>query len=132
MKLGDYFQGKYIRASDLPHPVKVRIREFKVEEVGQDRERRLVAYFEGGRKGLVVSPGHARTLEALFGNVELEEMVGRELVLWNDPSVVYQGRVGGVRIRAVAGGAHHEAPARPGGAPPRRGPEPHEDPHPAF
>jgi hypothetical protein len=60
-----------------------------------------VLYFREFDKGLILKTTNVRRLNKLFGeNLESEDLVGKKIVLYVDPSVEMGGDVvGGVRIK---------------------------------
>lgn len=112
MKTGKYFSGSYLKAADLPRPVTVIIDRVAEEQLGEEgkREQRLVMYFRGKERGLVLNKTNNDMLVALFGSDESDEWRGQSITLWNDPSVTFNGQRGGIRIRS-APPAQRSAPA---------------------
>ena len=62
---------KYLKAEDLKGPITVTIRAVKKEIV--DGRPRLVLYFEGRKKGLVLTREIAATITASYGRHPLVE-----------------------------------------------------------
>lgn len=81
--INDAFPSKYIRASDLrgAQPVVV-IDHVSTEEVGKDREEKLVVYFRGKEKGFVLNKTNATKIAALTGSEDTDEWSGRSIRLY--------------------------------------------------
>ena len=70
--------------------------------IGKKAKPRLVAYFEGHEKGLVLNTTNCRVLEAVTGTDDPSEWGGAEVCAYNDPSVVFGGQeVGGIRMMRI-------------------------------
>jgi hypothetical protein len=65
-----YDQSRYFKAADVPAPMKLRIKDVTVEEigVGQDKEKKLVVSFDNDPRGLVLNKTNNRTLRGAFGD----------------------------------------------------------------
>ncbi len=80
------------------------------EKVGEDQK--TVIYFQGMDKGLVLNWTNACTLADLYGEDD-DNWIGREVIIWVDPSVMYAGkRTGGLRLKGPP--ALQQATRRPG------------------
>ena len=94
---------KYLKKEDIPSPVDTTILWIKEEEVttpGKGTETRLVLYFDGIKKGLVLNQANADALAEITGTDDTEEWADTPVQLWVDPDVKYGGkRTGGIRIR---------------------------------
>jgi hypothetical protein len=111
MRIGKYYSGNYLKAIDLPRPALVTIAEVKVEEVGETKEMKAVMYFVSKEKGVVLNKTNFETLMAMFGTDETADWHGRQIVLYNDPSVSFGSTRGGIRIKAPT--VQTQAPAAP-------------------
>ena len=94
---------KYLKKEDIPSPVDTSILWIKEEEVttpGKGTDTRVVLYFDGLKKGLVLNTANAETLLDITGTDEYEQWVDVPVQLYVDPDVTYGGKkTGGVRIR---------------------------------
>jgi hypothetical protein len=67
MKVSDIYPTKYLKATDLQgREHRVAITNVIFENVGDDKK--LVAYFTGKQKGLVLNKTNARALAKVFGD----------------------------------------------------------------
>jgi len=94
---------KYLKKEDIPLPVNTSILWIKEEEVtapGKGTETRLVLYFDGLKKGLVLNTANAEALEEMTGTDDYEKWSDIPVQLYADPDVTFgKKKVGGIRIR---------------------------------
>jgi hypothetical protein len=94
---------KYLKKEDIPSPVNTSILWIKEEEVtapGKGTETRLVLYFDGLKKGLVLNTANAEALVEITGTDDYEQWSDIPIQLHVDPDVKYGGKkTGGIRIR---------------------------------
>ena len=94
---------KYLKKEDIPSPINTSILWTKEEEVtapGKGTETRLVLYFDGLKKGLVLNTANAEGLAEITGTDEYEQWSDVPIQLYVDPDVKYGGKkIGGIRIR---------------------------------
>ena len=95
--------GHYLKKEDLSDPVDtvlLWVKEEKVTVHGKDTTTRLVAYFEGLSKGLVLNTANCETLAEITETDDPNEWKDVALQLYVDPDVTYGGKkIGGIRIR---------------------------------
>lgn len=77
----DDFPSKYLAASDIEdeHPT-VTMRLVTHEEVGKDRERRPIVYFNEYDQGVVLNKTNATNITKLYGQ-ETDDWIGKIVVL---------------------------------------------------
>jgi hypothetical protein len=100
--------GKYV-------PLKETIRGFKMETIKSDEgdEDKVVCYFVEDVKPMVVNRTNSQLIGSATGARTAGESVGKQIVVYNDPSVGFGGKVtGGLRVKRIAG-APRPAPAAP-------------------
>ena len=94
---------KYLKKEDISSPVNTSILWIKEEEVtapGKGTEKRMVLYFDGLKKGLVLNTANAEALEEITGTDDYEKWSDLPVQLYTDPDVTFgQKKVGGIRIR---------------------------------
>jgi hypothetical protein len=78
-----------------------------------DGTRKLIIHFQNAKKALVCNKTNAEGIAYMYGT-DTDGWIGREIVLYFDPMVIYAGkRVGGVRVKApVRRGPVRPAPAQ--------------------
>ena len=66
----DYDKTRFLKADDLKHEKKYRIKAVTPEElgVGKDKETKLVVWFTNDARGLVLNKTNNRTLRGAFGD----------------------------------------------------------------
>ena len=100
-KVSEMITSKFLRKEDIEEDVMVTIRGVKQENVGRDDapESRWVIYYKEFPKGMVLNITSIRVLESAYGD-DSDNWIGKQCILYVDPSVSFQGRVvGGLRIR---------------------------------
>ena len=102
MKKHEALPGSYLRQEDVDRPALVTIASVELEMLENDRgkDQRPVIYFEELSRGLVCNATNWDACEVGFGADDTDDWVGRQCVLFVDPSVTFGSkRVGGLRIR---------------------------------
>lgn len=102
MRTSDAFPSNYLRATDLKgkQPV-VTIDKVVLETIGKDSK--LVVYFKGTDKGLVLNKTNANGISDLLGTDETDDWAGKKIKLVT-AMVEYQGRrVPAVRVEEASG-----------------------------
>jgi|TARA_R110000765_G_C18643842_1_gene574629 hypothetical protein len=95
-----------MKASQLSESGDTYVVESCVEELipsqtGPD-ESKWVLRVEGESKPLILNSTNVLRLVAVMGTDETDDWVGRNVVLYNDPTITYGGSVtGGCRVKAV-------------------------------
>ncbi len=104
MKIGQMTGGKYLKKDDVDTPLLLTVLGFEEENVAPDdkpKEMKWVMYFQETDKGLVMNTTNLQLGAIAMGSQETDDWIGRQFVVFNDPTVSYAGKVtGGVRIRA--------------------------------
>ncbi|HEY2119006.1 MAG TPA: hypothetical protein VGH37_07465 [Candidatus Acidoferrum sp.] len=94
---------QYLKKEDLSDPVDTEllwVREEKVTAPGKGAKTRLVAYFEGLSKGLVLNTANCEILAEMTGTDDPNQWKDVALQLYVDPDVKYGGKkTGRIRIR---------------------------------
>jgi hypothetical protein len=106
------YSGNYARAADLGgETVRVRIKDVKLEEIGREREEKLVLYFTGAMKPLALNVTNSRMIEAVYGD-ETDDWKGKVIELY-PARVDFQGKtVDAIRVSVPVTPAPAKAPAR--------------------
>lgn len=101
MNIGDLFPSRYLRASDITRPITVTISGLKVEDVagtGDPADEKPVLFFKQSKRGLVLNKTNARIIELARGP-EIDQWVGREIVLFQTETDLRGQRVPCIRVR---------------------------------
>lgn len=103
------------------------VRGCRHEDIEMDNQMKtkLVMYFVEDIKPLIVNKTNSSVLEALFGPA-VSGSVGHKVIVYNDPTVGFGGKVvGGLRIKSAEIAAPRAAPARMSPGQPGTAAEPH-------
>lgn len=97
MQISSAFPSNYLKAADLQgRNVSIKIDRVETEKIGQDNK--LVLYFQGKDKGMVLNKTNANNIAYLYGE-ETDNWHGCEITLF-EAMVDYQGKtVPAIRIR---------------------------------
>jgi hypothetical protein len=101
MNINDAFPSKYLKASDLPDEGSqaFTIEKIEIEEIGRNKEKKPVIYFEEGHKGLVCNKTNARTIAKLLGSEDSDDWTGKIISLFR-AEVEFGGEmVESIRVR---------------------------------
>ena len=108
--VNDAFPSNYLKAADLNNrTIKLKIDNVVFEEIGQNKDKKPVAYFTDVKKGLVLNKTNATTIGSVHGQ-EFEGWTGKEIELF-EQMVPFQGQnVAAIRVRAVTAAADPNDP----------------------
>ncbi len=100
--VAEAFPSNWLKAADLNNRiVKVTIDQVIFEEIGQNKDKKPVVYFDKVQKGLVLNKTNATEIAAKHGET-MEGWTGKEIELFST-MVPFQGQnVPAIRVRAVA------------------------------
>lgn len=107
MHISNLRESKYLTKDDVGRGALLTIRSVEKEDLsmeGQAQELKHVLHFQDAPsgKGLVLNWTNAQLCAQALGSEETDDWIGKQVVLYNDPSVQFQGKlVGGIRIRAA-------------------------------
>jgi hypothetical protein len=97
------FISKYLRAKEFenkPDRV-VTISAAEQGEVGEEKDEKLLIYFNELDRPLVGNPTNVSMLIELFGD-ETNDWIGKKVTLYHDPNVFFgTERKGGLRVKGV-------------------------------
>ncbi len=112
--------GKYLKKEDADPAILVTVKAFSQEDVsaqGEPPELKGTVHFHEVEKPLVLNQTNAQLMAiatGLSGDSDETEFIGKKIVLFNDPTVSFGGKItGGIRIRA-ARNQPAPAPREPG------------------
>ena len=97
MKSTDAFPGRFLRAVDIEgHTPVVTIARVELQTLGNDRK--LVVYFQGKDKGIVLNRTNFNAIEEITGQSDTDDWAGHKIKLTTQ-RVEYQGkRVPAIRV----------------------------------
>ena len=115
MKISDEFPSKYLKSSDLKgQEHRVTMANVEREEIGSDKK--LVLYFKGKEKGMVLNKTNANTIGDFYGD-DSDDWYDQPLILFSIKTE-FQGKpVDGLRCRIPTARDNRDAAPRraPGG-----------------
>ena len=95
----EVYPGKWLKAADLDYGSRaMTIREYRLEEIGQDMETKPVMYFDDEDKGLVVNVTNDRRLTELLGD-DSENWRGHLIDLYVTKVAFGKKEVDAIRVR---------------------------------
>lgn len=98
---------KYLSKEDVGEDgLILTIKGFKMETIkGDDQEEdKVILYFEEDVKPMVINRTNSQLLAVCTGAKTAGDAKGKEIVVYNDPTVGFGGKItGGLRIKKVAG-----------------------------
>lgn len=103
-KTSEMLESKYLKKEDAGEGVLVTIRAFdkvNLAQEGQPAQWKWVMMFNELDKPLVLNGTNIRLLEMIFNSGDTDDWIGNQIVLYNDPTIQFQGKfTGGIRVRA--------------------------------
>lgn len=113
MKISEEFPSKYLKASDLQgREVKVIMQNVEREKLGDDNK--LVLYFKGKDKGVVLNKTNSNTISDAYGD-DTDDWYDQPLILFS-VMVDFQGKVGpAIRCRVPTAKDNKRDPISSGG-----------------
>jgi hypothetical protein len=103
MKISQMMDSKYLKKEDVDPPKLVTIRALAKGNVGKDDapDMKWCMSFIELDKPMVMNSTNLQLAAQALGSDDTDHWIGKQVVLFNDPNVQYQGKLtGGVRIRA--------------------------------
>ena len=106
-------QSNYISKDDVGTGLLVQIAYMTNDQVEGDNaqtKQKAVLHFNGDVKPLILNQVNKELLKQVTGAQTLGQLKGQAIILYNDPTIMFQGRMtGGIRIRS----AQQQAPIQP-------------------
>lgn len=116
MKVSQMLPSTYLKKDDVTDPLIVTIdhlEEANVAPQGQPEERKWVVFFAEFDKGMVLNSTNIHLIVQATGAGDTDDWPGKEVVIYNDPTVSYAGKItGGLRIRPTEKPAARPVAAR--------------------
>lgn len=116
-------QSNFLTRADVGKGQLVTIRQIFQENVakaGAPEELKWCMSFDECEKPMVLNTTNANIIAAIVKSEETDEWPGHKIVLYDDPTVSFSGKlVGGIRVRAPRGQAAAPAQVKPAPAPVR-------------
>jgi hypothetical protein len=115
MKISEKFRSRHMKASDILGDTRVVIAKVMEEEVGRDREDKIVLYFKNMSQGLPLNATNGKRLARAFGD-DTDAWSGKTIVLYLEPTSYNGEECMGVRVRVPDAGEAVVKLAQAGGS----------------
>lgn len=103
--VNDLKSSKFLTKHDVEPPVVVTITSYEEMNVAlesQAPEMKYTLHFKELDKPLVLNLTNGMLIAAITGSEDLDHWIGQQVVLWNDKTVSFAGKItGGIRVRAM-------------------------------
>jgi hypothetical protein len=100
MRRDEIFKSKYWKATNVYEDILVKIKTVIMEILGEEREEKMVVYFVGKQKGLVLNLTNFNTIARICGSDETNDWDGQDIVLTTE-MVTFRGQTApAIRVRA--------------------------------
>jgi len=108
MNISELRESKYLKKEDFPQPMLLTMADVKRVNVameGQKADMQFALYFEELEKPMILKTTNGELIAKITGSRESDDWIGKQIVLYHEPNISYQGRVmGGIRVRAPKAG----------------------------
>lgn len=92
----------YLRKEDFPTPALLTISGAEMGEI--EGEKKLNLFFNEIEKALACNKTNLQLMAHFFGSTDTDDWTGHKLVAYNEPTIMYAGKmVGGIRVRLPKG-----------------------------
>jgi hypothetical protein len=91
-KVSDVYKSSYLRAADVEEPLTVTIKSASIEELGEDKDEKIVVLFEELDRGLVLNRTNADYLSMICKSDDTEDWPGTRVGLFVQP-VSFKGKL---------------------------------------
>lgn len=126
MHISGLKQSRFLTRADAGRGILCTIREVFQENVakeGAPEELRWCVAFHEQEKPMVLNSTNAQLIAQITGQEDTDNWAGHKVVLYDDPSISFGGKlVGGIRVRAPRGQAAKAPARRPTTPPPQHQP----------
>ena len=108
-------KSKYLAKGDVGEDgLILTIKGFRMETLEGDQgdEDKMVCHFKEDVKPMVLNRTNAQLISVATGASKAGDAVGKQVVVFNDPTISFGGKVtGGLRIKKLSGAPRTAAPA---------------------
>ena len=116
MNVNDLKRSKFLTKQDVGRGVLATISVIIQQDVSPENEPEDLRYtmeFEEFEKPLVLNSTNGQLIAQITGSDESDDWIGHKIVLYDDPTISYKGKItGGIRVRAPKPGSVKAAPAQ--------------------
>ena len=110
-RVSDMIESKFLKKEDAENGLLLTVQAVAQHNVAMDNQPEQMKWcmeFAENPKPLVMNVTNLNMMQAITGSDDSDDWIGRQVVLFNDPTIQYQGKlVGGIRLRALR---HQPAP----------------------
>ncbi len=103
--VNDLKSSKFLTKNDVEPAKLVTITGYKQMNVAMESdtpEEKYTLTFKEFEKPLVLNMTNGQLIAAIVGSEDFDDWIGKQIVLYNDKTVSFAGRItGGIRIRAI-------------------------------
>jgi hypothetical protein len=118
MNINEAYPSKYLKAADLPDEGSevATIESVAVNEIGRDKESKIVVSFTELDKALICNKTNARTIARALGSEECDDWVGRRIALYRTEVEFGGDMYDAIRVKSVKAQAGFTKPKPVGAA----------------
>ncbi len=102
-KVSDLRDSRFLTKNDVEPDMLVTIEKYAEENVAMESqapELKWVLYFKEFDKPLVLNTTNGQVIEILTGTDDFDGWIGKQVVLYNDKTVSFAGKItGGIRVK---------------------------------
>ena len=91
-RVSDIYKSSYLRAADVEEPLTVTIKSASLEELGEDKDEKIVVTFKELDRGLVLNRTNADYISMICESDDTEDWPGTRLGLFVQP-VSFKGKL---------------------------------------
>jgi hypothetical protein len=91
-KVSDVYKSSYLRAADLEEPLTVTIKSASIEELGEDKDEKIVVLFKELDRGLVLNRTNADYLSMICKSDDTDDWADVRVGLFVQP-VSFKGKL---------------------------------------
>lgn len=106
--VNDLKTSKFLTKHDVEPPILVTIKSYEAMNVAMESQAEEVKWclnFNEVDKPLVLNMTNGQLIAAITGSGDFDNWLGKQIVLFNDKTVMFAGKLtGGIRVRAKKGG----------------------------
>jgi hypothetical protein len=114
-KVGDMLESKFLKQQDVGNGALMTVagcEQRNVAKQGAEPEHKWCLLFEEEEKPLCLNSTNIQLCKAIFESDDTDHWIGKKVVLYTDPTIMYAGKVvGGIRVRKPKQQANKPKPA---------------------
>lgn len=103
MNISELSESQYLKKGDVEPPIKVTmegITRKNLAKEGEPAENKYILHFIEDVKPLVLNITNGQLIAAVTGSEETDDWKGKQITLYNDPSISFGGKLtGGIRVQ---------------------------------